>query len=135
MNIHTLNDAMEHDNFVFYEKDIRTREEIKEIFENEHPDMIVNFAAKSQMLAPSSLSGFRDTICVRIFLPRVRERGRPQSRCREEGGAVYAVSARGPAAGQAAGSVIAIRSGRSWTAAGFGPPRRMAPPYVGKFNI
>lgn len=41
-------------------------------------------------------------------------------------GAVYAVSDRGPAADQIAESVIAIRSGWSWTKVGGGPPQRMA---------
>lgn len=47
-----------------------------------------------------------------------------------KGGAVYAVSAFGPDAGPSFRSVIAIRFGRMGTAVGFGPPRRMAPPYV-----
>ena len=45
-NIHTLNKAMENPNFVFYKEDIRNREGINAIFEKEHPDVVVNFAAE-----------------------------------------------------------------------------------------
>ena len=48
-NIHTLNKAMENPNFVFYKEDIRNREEINAIFEKEHPDVVVNFAAESHV--------------------------------------------------------------------------------------
>ena len=48
-NIHTLNDAMKHPNFVFYKEDIRNRAGIFEIFEKEHPDVVVNFAAESHV--------------------------------------------------------------------------------------
>ncbi len=48
-NIHTLNDAMENPNFVFYKEDIRNRAGIFEIFEKEHPDIVVNFAAESHV--------------------------------------------------------------------------------------
>ena len=42
-NIHTLNDALNNSNFVFYKEDIRNREGIFKIFEKEHPDIVVNF--------------------------------------------------------------------------------------------
>ncbi len=48
-NIHTLNKAMENSNFVFYKEDIRNREGIFGIFEKEHPDIVVNFAAESHV--------------------------------------------------------------------------------------
>lgn len=48
-NIHTLNKAMENPNFVFYKEDIRNREGIFKIFEKEHPDIVVNFAAESHV--------------------------------------------------------------------------------------
>lgn len=48
-NIHTLNDAMKNPNFVFYKEDIRNREGIFDIFEKEHPDIVVNFAAESHV--------------------------------------------------------------------------------------
>ena len=48
-NIHTLNKAMENPNFVFYKEDIRNREGINAIFEKEHPDVVVNFAAESHV--------------------------------------------------------------------------------------
>lgn len=48
-NIHTLNDAMKNPNFVFYKEDIRNREGINSIFEREHSDVVVNFAAESHV--------------------------------------------------------------------------------------
>lgn len=48
-NIHTLNKALESKNFVFYKEDIRNREGIFTIFEKEHPDIVVNFAAESHV--------------------------------------------------------------------------------------
>ena len=48
-NIHTLNRAMENPDFVFYKEDIRNREGIFDIFEKEHPDVVVNFAAESHV--------------------------------------------------------------------------------------
>lgn len=48
-NIHTLNKAMNNPQFVFYKEDIRNRKEIFSIFEKEHPDIVVNFAAESHV--------------------------------------------------------------------------------------
>ncbi len=48
-NIHTLNRALEDRNFTFYKEDIRNREGIFSIFEKEHPDIVVNFAAESHV--------------------------------------------------------------------------------------
>lgn len=48
-NIHTLNNALENKNFTFYKEDIRNREGIFSIFEKEHPDIVVNFAAESHV--------------------------------------------------------------------------------------
>lgn len=48
-NIHTLNDAMKSPNFTFYKEDIRNRDGINAIFEKEHPDVVVNFAAESHV--------------------------------------------------------------------------------------
>ena len=48
-NIHTLRDAMENPNFTFYREDIRNRKGIFEIFDREHPDIVVNFAAESHV--------------------------------------------------------------------------------------
>ncbi len=48
-NVHTLDDAMKNLNFVFYKEDIRNREGIFSIFEKEHPDIVVNFAAESHV--------------------------------------------------------------------------------------
>ena len=48
-NIHTLREAMEYPNFVFYKEDIRNRDGIFAIFEKESPDIVVNFAAESHV--------------------------------------------------------------------------------------
>lgn len=48
-NIHTLNRALENRNFIFYKEDICNREGIFSIFEKEHPDIVVNFAAESHV--------------------------------------------------------------------------------------
>lgn len=48
-NIHTLNRAFENDNFKFYKEDIRNRDGIFKIFEEEKPDIVVNFAAESHV--------------------------------------------------------------------------------------
>ena len=48
-NIHTLNTAMESQNFKFYKEDIRNRDGIFKIFETEKPDIVVNFAAESHV--------------------------------------------------------------------------------------
>ncbi len=48
-NIHTLSAAMENPDFTFYREDIRNREGIFAIFEKEHPDIVVNFAAESHV--------------------------------------------------------------------------------------
>lgn len=48
-NVHTLSKAMKNPNFVFYKEDIRNRDGIFTIFEKEHPDIVVNFAAESHV--------------------------------------------------------------------------------------
>lgn len=48
-NIQTLDNAMQHDNFVFYREDICSRDGIISIFEKERPDIVVNFAAESHV--------------------------------------------------------------------------------------
>lgn len=48
-NIHTLNNAIKNNNFVFYREDICSRDGIYSIFEKEHPDIVVNFAAESHV--------------------------------------------------------------------------------------
>ncbi|NLD26300.1 MAG: dTDP-glucose 4,6-dehydratase [Acholeplasmataceae bacterium] len=48
-NIHTLNNAMKNPNFTFYKEDIRNKDGIFAIFEKEHPDIVVNFAAESHV--------------------------------------------------------------------------------------
>lgn len=48
-NIHTLDDAMTHPQFFFHKADIRDREKIDRIFEEFHPDIVVNFAAESHV--------------------------------------------------------------------------------------
>ena len=48
-NIHTLTEAFKNPRFVFYKEDIRNREGVFSIFEKEHPDIVVNFAAESHV--------------------------------------------------------------------------------------
>ena len=48
-NMSTLEDALKNPNFRFYKTDICDREEIYKIFENEKPDIVVNFAAESHV--------------------------------------------------------------------------------------
>ena len=48
-NIHTLNDALKNQNFVFYKEDIRNREGIFSIFEKEHPDIVVKNKNRSPL--------------------------------------------------------------------------------------
>ena len=48
-NFHTLDKALKNSNFKFYKEDIRNRKGIFSIFENEHPDVVVNFAAESHV--------------------------------------------------------------------------------------
>lgn len=48
-NLSTLEDALKNPNFKFYKTDICDREEIYKIFENEKPNIVVNFAAESHV--------------------------------------------------------------------------------------
>lgn len=48
-NLKTLEKALLNPNFTFYKVDIRDREKIFEIFEQEKPDKVVNFAAESHV--------------------------------------------------------------------------------------
>lgn len=48
-NIHTLEDVMNNPKFRFVKADICDRETIERIFEEEKPDMVVNFAAESHV--------------------------------------------------------------------------------------
>lgn len=48
-NIKTLNKAMKNQNFKFYKEDISNRTSIYKIFEEEKPDIVVNFAAESHV--------------------------------------------------------------------------------------
>lgn len=48
-NLQTLSDVMDHPNFTFMRGDISDRDMIYALFENEHPDMVVNFAAESHV--------------------------------------------------------------------------------------
>ncbi len=48
-NFHTLNKALESENFKFYKEDIRNRKGVFKIFEIEKPDIVVNFAAESHV--------------------------------------------------------------------------------------
>lgn len=48
-NLETLEDAMKSKNFKFVRGDISNREEVYKLFEEEKPDVIVNFAAESHV--------------------------------------------------------------------------------------
>ena len=48
-NLSTLDAACKQPNFVFYKENICNRPAIFEIFEQEHPDIVVNFAAESHV--------------------------------------------------------------------------------------
>ena len=48
-NLSTLKDVMDKDNFRFVKLDICDREGVYKLFEEEHPDIVVNFAAESHV--------------------------------------------------------------------------------------
>ncbi|NCC88171.1 MAG: dTDP-glucose 4,6-dehydratase [Clostridia bacterium] len=48
-NLETLENALVNKKFKFYKSDITNREEINQIFQNENPDIVVNFAAESHV--------------------------------------------------------------------------------------
>ena len=48
-NLSTLKEAMEHPNFRFCKINICDREAVYQLFEEEHPDVVINFAAESHV--------------------------------------------------------------------------------------
>ena len=48
-NLETLEDAMQNPNFRFVKGDIADRDFVYQLFEEEHPDIVVNFAAESHV--------------------------------------------------------------------------------------
>ena len=48
-NLSTLDPVMENPNFRFVKEDICDREAVNRLFEEEHPDMVVNFAAETHV--------------------------------------------------------------------------------------
>ena len=48
-NPHTMDEELKNPRYVFYKEDIRNRDGIFAIFEREHPDTVVNFAAESHV--------------------------------------------------------------------------------------
>ena len=48
-NPHTLDKAKRNSNFIFYKEDIRNRSGISDVFQKEHPDVVINFAAESHV--------------------------------------------------------------------------------------
>lgn len=48
-NLETLEEAQKHDNFKFVRADIADRKAVYALFEAEHPDIVVNFAAESHV--------------------------------------------------------------------------------------
>lgn len=48
-NPSTIKEELKNSNYVFYKEDIRDRKKMESIFEIEHPDVVVNFAAESHV--------------------------------------------------------------------------------------
>ena len=48
-NLSTLEPVMDNPNFRFVKADICDREAVNKLFEEEHPDVVVNFAAESHV--------------------------------------------------------------------------------------
>ena len=48
-NLSTIKEELKNPNYVFYKTDIRDRKAVFDIFEKEHPDIVVNFAAESHV--------------------------------------------------------------------------------------
>lgn len=48
-NMETLDNVKDNGNFLFYKIDIADREAVYEMFQKEHPDIVVNFAAESHV--------------------------------------------------------------------------------------
>lgn len=48
-NLSTLSSVMDHDNFRFVKLDICDRDGVEELFIEEHPDVVINFAAESHV--------------------------------------------------------------------------------------
>ena len=48
-NLSTLKKAMENENFRFVKADIRDKKAVEKLFKEEHPDIVVNFAAESHV--------------------------------------------------------------------------------------
>ena len=66
-NLSTLAPVMDNPNFRFVKADICDREAVNKLFEEEHPDIVVNFAAQSPMLTVPlkiRVSSFRQTSSV-----------------------------------------------------------------------
>ncbi len=57
-NLSTLAPVMDNPNFRFGKESITDREAVYKLFEEEHPDMVVNFAAESHVTAPSRTRRF-----------------------------------------------------------------------------
>lgn len=49
VNHNTINEELKNSNYKFFKTDIRNREAINKIFEEEKPDVVVNFAAESHV--------------------------------------------------------------------------------------
>ena len=48
-NMSTLEEALKNPNFKFYKVNICDREAVEKVFEETHPDIVVNFAAESHV--------------------------------------------------------------------------------------
>ena len=54
-NLSTLAPVMDNPNFRFVKADICDREAVDKLFEEEHPDIVVNFAADLMLTVPSKI--------------------------------------------------------------------------------
>ena len=64
-NMSTLKKALENPNFTFLKIDITDRDAIYKMFEEQHPDIVVNFAAESHV--DRSI----ENPCHRIYQPHI----------------------------------------------------------------
>lgn len=67
-NLSTLKDVMDNPNFKFVKLDIRDREGVYKLFEEEKPDVVVNFAAETRWTVLLKTRNFLEpTLLVLLF--------------------------------------------------------------------
>ncbi len=83
-NLHTLNKALENPNFRFSKTNICDKEGITELFKEENPDIVVNFAAEShvdrsitgpEIFVKTNISGTQNLmdVCRELNIPRYHQ--------------------------------------------------------------